>query len=312
MYDPVKPYKKELLKRIQSTWNTPYVTVTPGIYPIMRKKFSYPEVQHADGIGTKGIYHWRKKTFREAAIDALAMNLNDLALMGAIPYALQDHITTPDSGHTSVLALMRALTSECKKRKIAIIGGETSHHDNMDAIDVGIVVSGFIKEKRKNQSKVRDVLIGLKSNGLHSNGFTKVRGMFGASEWRDDFTKPTKIYIDGVHNILKKYTVNGMMHITGGAFSKLKDILGKNNAIIEIPNKLKPQDIFFELYDRGVSNKDMYTTFNCGVGFVLSVPEEEAQKIIKSTPGSAVIGEVVRGPGNVHITSAFNGREVIL
>lgn len=308
MYNPVKPYKHEILRLIESTWKTPYVRVESGIYPVIHKKFSYAEVHHADGIGTKGAFHSRKKTFRAAVLDALAMNLNDMAMAGATPYALMDHIVIPDEGDTAILEIVRTLSAECKKRKIAIVGGETSHHDTADGVDIGITVSGFIQKVRRNEVKAGDILIGLKSSGLHSNGFTKVRSLFGKGEWREDFTRPTAIYLDTVLALLKKHRINGMMHITGGAFSKLKDVLGKNDAYIEAPATLAPQKIFHELHARGVSSHDMYATFNCGIGFVLSVRRSDAAAICKKVKGAAIIGEVKKGKGNVFVVSAFDGK----
>ena len=99
-----------------------------------------------------------------------------------------------------------------------------------------------------------------------------------------------------------------MMHITGGAFSKLKDILGNNDAIIFHPTKLKPQKIFFDLFKKGITNKDMYTTFNCGIGFIISLPKSEVKKALSHLKDSAVIGEIISGEGKVKITSAFNGK----
>ena len=308
MYDPSKPYKHQILKLIESTWQTPYVKVERGLYPIIRKKFSYPEIQHTDGIGTKGVYHLRKRTFKNAVIDALAMNLNDLAMMGAVPYALQDHIVVPDGGEESVLEIIRALTAECKRRRIAIVGGETSHHNNVSGIDISVTVSGFIKKVRTNKSEPGDILIGLRSKGLHSNGFTKVRSVFSKREWRDDFITPTAIYLDDILAILPRYTVHGMMHITGGAFTKLKDILSHADAVISQPKTLMPQKIFYELYNRGISSRVMYSTFNCGVGFILSVPPGEVKSIISKLKNAAVIGAVRRGNGNVKINSTFDGK----
>ncbi len=310
MYDPSKPYKHEIIKLIQSTWRTPYVTVENGIYPILRKKFSRAEVVHADGIGTKGHYHSKKKTYKNAAVDALAMNLNDLALLGAVPYALVDHIVTPDEGGESVLEIVRALAAECKKRKIAIVGGETSHHDNVDGVDVSVVVLGFLKKKRKNELKPGDVLVDFKSSGLHANGFTKVRAMFGKGEWRDEFVAPTAIYLDQVLAILERFEVHGMMHITGGAFTKLKDILKNANAYIQAPPALRPQPIFHELYERGVSSREMYSTFNCGIGFVLGMSEKDAEKVVKKYKNAGIIGRVEEGSGAVEVTSAFDGATV--
>ncbi len=310
MYDPTKPYKHEILKLIRGTWDTPYVRVRSGVYPIITKKFKGNEVQHTDGIGTKGIYHWKKRTFKNAVIDAFAMNANDLAMAGAVPYALLDHITVPEAGERAVLELVRAFTALCRKHKIAIVGGETSHQDT-SGFDISISMSGFVSKSRTNRFRVRDVLIGLRSNGLHSNGFTLVRKVF-KNQRRADFVRPTAVYLDTVLKLLKKHEIHGMMHITGGAFTKLKDLLKGADAVIEVPKKLEPQSIFHELYKRGVSDKQMYTTFNCGIGFVLSVSEREARKIVSKVPGAAIIGRVVRGDGKICIRSVFSDRVVVL
>ncbi|MBI2409668.1 hypothetical protein HYV30_01340 [Candidatus Kaiserbacteria bacterium] len=312
MYDPSKPYKRKILRLNKSTWQTPYVSIRAGTYPVITKKFKGPEVHHSDGIGTKGVYHWRKRSFKNAVIDAFAMNANDIAMAGAIPYGLQDHIVVPEVGERAILEIIRALTALCRKYKVAITGGETSHHDNVEALDIGIVMASFLPKPRTNRFKRGDVLIGLESSGLHSNGFTKVRGLFGKNEWRADFIRPTSIYLDTIRGFLKKYEIHGMMHITGGAFTKLKDLLKDADAIISHPSKLQPHAIFRELFERGVSDKQMYTTFNCGIGFVLSVPEREAAEIIMKTRNAAVIGKIVSGNGLVRIQSAFTGKTVII
>lgn len=311
MYNPTKPYKHQILKLIESTWKTPYVKIERGLYPIITKKFSYPEVQHTDGIGTKGFYHWRQRTFRSAVIDALAMNLNDLAMVGAVPYAIQNHIVLPKDDHKAIIGIVKELAGECRKRKIAMTGGETSIHSGLEGMDISITVSGLIKNKRKNQCKVGDVLVGLASSGLHSNGITKVREVFG-NEYRKEFTEPTRIYINEILSILKTHKVNGMMHITGGAFTKIKDILGETDAIIYHPKKLQPQKIFYDIRAKGLSNKTMYSTFNCGIGFIISVPKDEVLKILAKLKDSAVIGEVVKGNGEVRIKSVFNQKIVKL
>lgn len=309
MYDPTKPYKHKILSLIESTWRSPHISVRRGLYPTFKKKFSYPEVQHTDGIGTKGFYHWRYKTFQSAVLDALAMNLNDLAMVGATPYTLQNHIVLPKDDHTAIVAIVTALAKECRKRKIAMTGGETSIHSDTASMDLSITVSGFLKKERKNQCKVGDILIGIKSNGLHSNGITKVREIFGR-QYKKEFTEPTRIYLDEILFVLTRHRVNGMMHITGGAYTKLKDILKAADAVITQPNKLQPQSVFAELYRRGVSDKTMYSTFNCGIGFVLSIPKTELKQILRLLKNSAVIGEIVHGNGKVHIKSAFSDKTV--
>ncbi|MEK7629437.1 MAG: AIR synthase-related protein [Patescibacteria group bacterium] len=311
MYNPTKPYKHKILKLIENTWNTPYVKIEKDIYPIITKKFSYPEVQHTDGIGTKGYYHWQKRTFKNAVSDALAMNLNDLAMIRAIPYAIQNHIVLPKDDHKAILEIVKALAFECSKRKIAMTGGETSIHSGSDGMDICVTISGFIKNRRKNRCQTGDILIGLASNGLHSNGLTKTREILG-SKYKPEFTEPTKIYLDEILSLFNICEINGMMHITGGAFTKLKDILGNNNAIISHTKKLEPQKIFYDMYSKILSNKIMYSTFNCGIGFVLSVPKQEVSKILSKIKNSDIIGEIVKGKGKVSIKSAFDQKIIKL
>ena len=306
MYNPIKPYKHEILKEIERTWHTPYVEVHRGVYPLIKKKFSYFEVDHTDGIGTKGFYHWKARTYRAAVLDALAMNLNDLALVRAVPYKLSNHITVPVEDKR-VFTILKMMVDECRARRIAIVGGENSFHETAEGLDISMTVSGFVKQPRPNHCKIGDVLVGLKSSGLHSNGLTTVRKVFKKAT-RPEFTVPTKIYLDTVLKLCDAYSINGMMHITGGAFTKLKDILGSADAEISCPAELKPQKIFFDIYAKGVSSKRMYSTFNCGVGFVLSVLPADAKHIVRTTPGTAIIGKVVKGSGMVRIRSAFDSK----
>lgn len=311
MYNPTKPYKQQILKLIESTWNSPYVEVKKGLYPIIKKKISFPEIQHTDGIGTKGFYHWSKRTFQNAVLDALAMNLNDLAMVGATAHTLQNHIILPKDDHRAILDIVSTLAKESRKRKIAMTGGETSIHSDMSGMDISITVSGFIKNVRENQCNVGDVLVGIKSSGLHSNGITKVREIFG-KKYMKEFTEPTIIYIDEILPLLNKHKINGMMHITGGAFTKLKDILGRADIVIRQPKELQPQNIFRQIYEKGVPDKTMYSTFNCGIGFILSVPKNEVEQIVRYVKNAAVVGEVTRGSGQIHIKSAFTGKMIKL
>lgn len=310
MYAPEKPYKKQILELIKQTWETPYVSIEEGAYPVIKKKFSYLEVDHTDGIGTKGIYHWQRRTFKEAVLDALAMNLNDLAIMGAVPYKLQNHITVPEEDER-IVEIIRVLSKECQKRNIAITGGENSFHDNSEGLDISITVSGFIKKLRSNEFKSHDLLLGIESNGLHSNGFTKVREVFG-KEARDEFVKPTNIYLDTILALNERFDLHGMMHITGGAFTKLKDFLNNKDALINRTHQLKPQAIFQELYQKGISDEEMYKTFNCGIGFILSVDPKDAKAILSEIENfkADIIGKVIPGKGKVKIESSFSNKEI--
>ena len=311
MYEPTKPYKKQILEIIEQTWETPYVSVKKDredIYPTITRKFVGIEVDHTDGIGTKGVYHLSQRTFRNAALDALAMNLNDLALSRAIPYKLQNHIIIPEDDKSAIIEIIAALTEECKKRQIAITGGETSIQNTTHGLDISLTVSGLIKKYKHSSLPPGDILIGFKSSGLHSNGFTKVREIFG-DEYRDEFVEPTKIYSDTISCLEEIVNIHGMMHITGGGFTKLKDITS-NHIIISKPKLLQPHKIFYELYEKGVPDDEMYKTFNCGIGFIIAVSAEDANKITQDKD-SEVIGQVIPGNGKITIESSFSDKEVV-
>lgn len=303
MYNPTKPYKRDILELIKQTWETPYVSVKDGVYPIIEKKFQYPEVDHTDGIGTKGIYHWQQGTFKNAVLDALAMNLNDLALARAVPYKLQDHISVPEEDER-IIEIIKALSEECIKRNIAITGGENSFHDNMDGLDISLTVSGFIRNYKPNKFQVGDALIGIRSNGLHSNGFTKMREVFG-EKYKPEFINPTVIYSDKIFTLNEQFNIHGMMHITGGAYTKLKDLLYGADVKLNRSHRLRPQQIFKDLYEKGISDEEMYKTFNCGIGFILSVSPKGADRITPELDAD-VIGEITSGTGRVIIESMFS------
>jgi len=313
MYDTTKPYKGKILELIKKTWKSPYISIKGDIYSVFKKKFSYPEVDHTDGLGTKGVYHWQKKTLKNACLDALAMNLNDLILVRARAYKLQSHLLLPEDNQKAILTIIKILSEECLKRKIAITGGETSIHNNLNGLEIGMTISGFIKKRKPNKFKKGDVLIGIGSNGLHANGFTKIKEIFG-KDFRPEFVAPTHIYSETVLSLDEKFDLHGMMHITGGAYTKLKDLLEKTDIRIRRNQKLLPQKIFKEIYQKGVSDEKMYKTFNCGIGFILSVSSQSAKGIISKLNNDGfradIIGEVTTGRGKIKIESLFSEKEV--
>lgn len=309
MYNPTKPYKKGILNLIQKTWEAPYVSVRNHLF---KKKFSFPEYCHSDGIGTKGIYHWQKRTFKNAVLDALAMNLNDLLIMNARPYAILNHLFLPKDDKRAILEIIGCLSRECQKRKIAILGGETAIHNDMEGIELSITMLGFVKKPIENKFQVGDVLIGLESNGLHSNGFTKVREIFGKN-YKNEFVASTFIYFDEIFPLIEKFDIHGMVHVTGGAYTRLNDLLVNADVQLKRDHKLQPQQIFKELYEKGVSDEEMYKTFNCGVGFILSIGPKNANKILFEIKDfkSDIIGEVIPGTGKVKIESVLSNKKVI-
>lgn len=284
MYDTTKPYISEILGIIKATWNVsaPVEVLGPNDCTM-----SFPSETiftcHVDGVGTKGKYHWKQRTFREAVQDALAMNVNDLSAGGAKAFMLSPHIQVPRDDHNAVVAIMKSLANECIERDIAIVGGETAITDTLDGMEISLFVSGY----RPNQL-VRppiadgDVIIGLLSSGLHSNSFTKVRELFGRDEESNSyFTDPTRYYDRVTLSLQNKYgdSIHGIEHITGGAFTRLKKLLSGNRAILDFTPVPVP-GIFYEIYRRGVSDEEMFGTFNCGIGMVFIVAYEVAEMMI--------------------------------
>jgi len=294
MYDTTKPYTKRILK------------LTRGCRE--------DKPSSTDGIGTKGFYHWQKRTFRNAVLDALAMNLNDMALMRAKVHGLHNHIIIPEDDEGAIYEIVETLVCECLKRNILIKSGETSIHRNFPGLEISISVDGDYIQEKENIFKERDSIIGIGSSGLHSNGFTKVREVF-SGEYRTEFTEPTLIYYDAILEIIKDFEINGMAHITGGAFTKLKPFLNGNDVVVSGSHSLSPQQIFYELYRRGISDEEMYKTFNCGVGFILST-KDDVESIVSRLSNFGFradkIGEVVHGKGKIKINSMFSQKKIVL
>ncbi len=311
MYNPTKPYKNEIIKLTKQTRETPYLSVEDGI---VRKKFDFPEYHHIDGIGTKGVYHWEERTFKNAVVDAIAMNLNDLLMVGAKPYGIIDHLFVPEDDEKAILELVGNLSEECRKRDIAITGGETAIHDNMEGLELSVTMLGLVENPKPNKFKEGDILVGVGSNGLHSNGFTKIKEIIGDDykKYINDLTRPTLIYSDFLLDLVGNFDIRGMQHITGGAYTKFKDLIDDEDILITGNHNLEPQKIFEDLYNRGIPDKEMYKTFNCGVGFAVGIPEYEADEFIsKIRPLKAgVIGEIVKGSGKVILESKFTDKKI--
>lgn len=304
MYDTTKPYKNYITSRIQETHSPSHVKIYRSLL-----QNPYMAVDHVDGIGTKGIYHWRQRTFREAVTDALAMGYNDLARERAVPYRLQDHLLLPEDDNEAIRDVIDALVDDCKGRRVAITAGETAIHDNLEGMELSITMNGYRIIEKPNIFQPGDILIGFSSSGLHSNGFTLVRQLF--QEDRAEFTIPTRIYFDSLLAVYDHPDLHGLSHITGGAYAKLKDHIPQADIHLHKDRPLKPQPIFEDIYERGVCDEKMYTTFNCGVGFVLSVSPKEADFFAAET-GGQVIGEIKSGKGKVYIPSHFSRKEVII
>ncbi len=319
MYDVTKPYKADIAELIRSTWDTPWVEMDTDdtVYPLFRRKYQGYEVQHTDGIGTKGAFHYESATWAAAVQDALAMNLNDLLLVKARPVTLQNHIMLQHDEHDVILFLVEQLASMCRERQIAMTGGETSILGNLTGMDMSITVTGVVESTACNESIIGNVILGIPSSGVHSNGFTQVKALLpridgitprGQLYANLKLLTPTRMYWDDLYKHVP--FIDGMMHITGGAWTKLLDILHPAHDMVI--GRWKPQDVFRKLHRAWeCPDEDMYKTFNCGMGFVICVCKDYAKVILDDIEDAKVIGEVVPGNGRVVIESAFSSKEIV-
>lgn len=258
-----------------------------------------------DGIGTKHIYDPKRVRFKDAAIDSLAMNLNDIVLQRATPYIVIDHIIIPQDDNQGIIEIIETLCEECKKRQIATLCGETAICNTIQHIEISTTMLGFIENPRQNKLRIGDTLIGFRSSGVHSNGLSKVREIYG-KDYLDLDLKPTIIYSDKVLELEKKVDIHGMVNITGGAFTKIRGYLAEGADVkIRRDHGLQPHNIFREIYSKEISDEEIYKTFNCGIGFIVSVNKNDAPKVLWSLD-SDIIGEVIKGTGKIRIESTFS------
>ena len=275
-------------------------------------------VSGTDGVGTKLDIACAMKKYDTVGIDCVAMCVNDILCTGARPLYFLDYIACGKLDAHIASDFVKGVSDGCIDSGCALLGGETAEmpgfYDEGKYDIAGFGVGIIEKDDIVNGDKITsgDVLIGLASTGVHSNGFSLVRKLvsdysspFAGKTIGDVLLTPTKIYVKPVLAVLEKYRkdVHGMVHITGGGFYENiprmypSDDEGYMNLISVIKNNSwKVPEIFGELIKRGANPDRMYNTFNMGIGFVMAVEASKAADIIevlkKNNQDSYVIGRV--------------------
>ena len=283
-------------------------------------------VSGTDGVGTKLRFAMLVDKHDTIGIDAVAMCVNDIICCGAKPLFFLDYIACGKNYPEKIAAIVSGVAEGCVRSGCALIGGETAEHPGMmpehDYDIAGFSVGIVDKKKMIDNTKMveGDVVIALASSGVHSNGFSLVRKVFDV-ENNTELTKPcadldgksiaevlltpTKIYVKPVLALLEKVNVKGISHITGGGF--YENIprslpVGLSAKITKSAVKVLP---IFELIAKtgNVPERDMYNTFNMGVGMSIVVPADQADQaieILKANGEDAyVIGEIINGDDGV-------------
>lgn len=282
-------------------------------------------VSGTDGVGTKLMLAFMMDKHDTIGIDAVAMCVNDIVVQGAEPLFFLDYVACGKSVPEKIEAIVKGIADGCVQAGCAIIGGETAEMPGMygeEEYDVAGFAVGIVEKSKLITGKdiaAGDVIIGLASSGVHSNGFSLVRKVLLEDHKLDlhetyaPFSRPlgevllepTRIYVKPLLKLFEKFHIKGLAHITGGGFYEniprmLPEGLG---AFIEYGTWEVP-DIFPFIQERGnISNKDMFSTFNMGIGMMLAVKEEDVDSILKELKQlgekATVIGRVTDEEGVV-------------
>jgi len=293
-----------------------------GLYKFASRKYKEPYlVSSTDGVGTKLKIAFSCGRHNTVGIDLVGMNVNDVLCCGAQPLFFLDYIATGHIEKGVLTDVVKGIAAGCRQAGCCLVGGETAEmpgfYKKGEYDLAGFCLGAVEKRKIINGSKIRigDIIIGLESNGLHSNGFSLVRKVFSKSELKKysrELLKPTRIYVRPVLSLLSARnslfsSIKGIAHITGGAFyDKIARILPQNtNARIYKDFWVVPE-IFRLIQDKGsVPDKEMYHTFNMGIGMVLIAGQNSKKEIIsrlsKFNLKSQVIGEIIKGKKQVEV-----------
>ena len=243
-----------------------------------------------DGVGTKIDLANKFKKFDTIGIDLVAMCVNDLIVQGARPLFFLDYIAVGKLDLKKTKKILKGIFKGCKISDCKLIGGETAEMPGIyskDKFDLaGFSVGIVSKKKILNKRNVNngDVVLGIPSNGIHSNGYSLVRSILKnnkiSNNLKREIIKPTKIYCKEILNLTKNNLINASAHITGGGLVEnlLRSIPDNLSLNIDLA-KIKTTKIFKWLKNKNISDEEMLKTFNCGVGFCIIVPKKNINKI---------------------------------
>lgn len=279
-------------------------------------------VAGTDGVGTKLKYAIIADKHDTIGIDAVAMCVNDIVCQGAQPLIFLDYFATGSLSPEKVATVVSGIAEGCRQSGAALIGGETAEmpgfYSDGDYDIAGFAVGVVDKKKIINGSGIKagDVIIGIKSSGIHSNGYSLVRKLFGEDIKKlqkvdkdlgekpiDVLLTPTKIYVKSILELIKRVKVKGIAHITGGGFIENIPRIFPAGIGCEIKKDSYEVPAIFKALQKkaGISDEQIYNTFNMGIGMVVCVAEKDVNKTLaqlKSTGEEcAVIGRTVEGSG---------------
>ena len=281
-------------------------------------------VSGTDGVGTKQRIAQLMDRHNTVGIDCVAMCVNDIICCGAKPLFFLDYIAIGKNIPEKVVSLVSGVSEGCVRAGCALIGGETAEHpgtmkpDDYDLAGFAVGVVDRDKILDKNKMQPGDVVIALPSSGLHSNGYSLVRKVFDVENadlgqyygelgcaLGEELLRPTKIYVRPVLAAIEAADIRGISHITGGGFYENIPRCIPDGLCAKIEKKALRIPLIFPLLSRmgGISERDMFNTFNMGTGMVLVAARDSADKALAALHSlgqeAGVIGEIVSGEEKV-------------
>ncbi|MBQ8180972.1 MAG: phosphoribosylformylglycinamidine cyclo-ligase [Ruminococcus sp.] len=283
-------------------------------------------VSGTDGVGTKIKIAFILDKHDTVGIDCVAMCVNDIICCGAKPQFFLDYIACGKNIPEKIAEIVSGVAEGCVQAECALIGGETAEHPGLmpeeeyDLAGFSVGVVDKSKILRPDTQKAGDVLIAIKSSGVHSNGFSLVRKVFDVNEKNlamhfDDLgatlgetlLTPTRIYVKAVMQLIDSVTVKSVSHITGGGFyENIPRSLPKNLSAKIERNAVQVLPIFDLIARTGnIPERDMFNTFNMGVGMIVSVDKNDADKAVAAIKAAGedayILGELVESEEGVII-----------
>lgn len=298
-----------------------------GLFALNKEKYQEPVlVSGTDGVGTKLKIAFLTGRHDTIGIDCVAMCVNDIVCSGAEPLFFLDYIAVGKNKPERVAQIVKGVSDGCVQSGCSLIGGETAEMPGFypeDEYDVAGFAVGIVdKQKIIDGKKIKegDKLIGLASSGIHSNGYSLVRKLLNPTSKKleeyvqafgstlgEELLKPTKIYVKTILDLKDKYEIKGISHITGGGFIENIPRMIPKGLRVKISKGTWPVLPIFQMLQKlgDIAEKDIYNTFNMGIGMVLAVDAGIADAVVKylntETEQAYLVGEVVRGEAGVDL-----------
>ena len=322
---------QKISKFVKETY-TPYVLGDLGGFGgsvELPSGYAHPVmVSGTDGVGTKLLIAQLMDKHDTVGQDLVAMCVNDILCNGAKPLYFLDYIACGKNDPNKIEQIVKGVATGCILADCALVGGETAEMPGMydaDEYDLAGFASGIVeKEKFITGQNISDgdILIGLKSSGLHSNGFSLVRKIcfdikkYDVDQYIDEFDKtlgevlltPTEIYVKDILALLEVIEVQGMSHITGGGFiENIPRMIPEGlKAIVDLKQIKHTLPIFDFIQKEGsIDIEEMYSTFNMGIGFVIAIRKKDSDTAIeilqKFDHDPMIIGHIVKGEGKIEL-----------